>query len=146
MTTNENSCAVFEPLISGALDGELTQQQQQHLQQHLNHCERCRRIYDELEAVQTELRKGRSGAHPLQQNQAASVGGFWPLLGWALLVLGVLPLIAYGIYQFMLDEHLPLWVRFAIASTSLGLVVLFVYVARQRYLNGKTDNYKKVQL
>ncbi|MFC7160078.1 hypothetical protein [Pseudidiomarina halophila] len=71
---------------------------------------------------------------------------FWPLFGWALLAAGVLPLIAYAIYQFMLDETLPLWVKLAIVSTSVGLLVLFAYVARQRYVIAKNDKYKKVQL
>ncbi len=146
MTTDESKCEVFAPLISGALDGELTQQQQQHLYQHLSDCAKCQRLYTELESVQFELRRGDTAEHLLQHQNETTSERFWPRLGWLLMLLGVLPLLGFAGYQFLSDSQLPIWVRIASGSMILGALILFIYVARQRMVNAKTDNYKKVQL
>ncbi|MEA3587000.1 zf-HC2 domain-containing protein [Pseudidiomarina sp. 1APP75-27a] len=146
MTTEASKCAVYEPLISGALDGELTQQEQQHLQLHIAECAKCQRLYTELEGMQQQLRAGIAPTHPLHQPPVNRAVRCWPLLGWLLLLLGVLPLLGYAGYQLLTDPQLPVWVRLAMGSMILGAVVLFIYVARQRVMAARTDNYKKVKL
>lgn len=48
-------CDQAMQLMSAALDGELTQAEQQDLQAHLNQCEECRRLYDAMNSIEQEV-------------------------------------------------------------------------------------------
>ncbi|CAB0150031.1 hypothetical protein PSI9734_00603 [Pseudidiomarina piscicola] len=146
MSQNETDCKRLQPLISGALDDELTQQQSQHLQHHLKSCDRCKKTYQELEQMQKQLRQGRPASTMPPSAAESTKEGMWHVIGWLLMLLGVLPLVGYVSYQILADEQLPSWVKLSIGSIGMGLLILFIYVARQRFIAAKTDNYKKVQL
>ncbi|RUO60247.1 anti-sigma factor family protein [Pseudidiomarina insulisalsae] len=143
MNPQTDPCDSFAPLISGALDNELTQQQRQALHLHLAHCEQCTRLYQELAEQRGAVKFGV--APPTDAAETTSTR-FWNRFGWLLIVLGVLPLLAYGVYQFSQDPTLPLWVKITSGVTVLGLLILFANVLRERLHNAKNDPYKKVQL
>ena len=44
-----------EALISGYLDGELTQGDRQRVEVHLDECEQCRRTYDDMARLRTTI-------------------------------------------------------------------------------------------
>lgn len=50
------NCDTALEMMSAMLDGELTQQEQQMLQAHLDACENCRAVYAELAAMDAALR------------------------------------------------------------------------------------------
>ena len=50
------NCDTALEMMSAMLDGELTQQEQQMLQAHLDACESCRAVYAELAAMDAALR------------------------------------------------------------------------------------------
>ncbi|MAF10985.1 hypothetical protein CMK11_11105 [Candidatus Poribacteria bacterium] len=70
--------------------------------------------------------------------------GSW--LGWALLIVGVLALSAYGVYGFAVDDAVATGEKTAVALAAVGLVVLFLTVLGQRLRERKTDKYEDVQL
>lgn len=143
MTQHEQSCHAIEPLISGALDNELTQQQRQQLHLHLGNCETCARLYRELAEQRGALKHGVQPSDPMAESASTR---FWNRLGGVLLVLGLLPLLGYAIYAFSQTSDLPWWVKMTTGATVLGLVVLFINVLRQRMRVAKNDPYKKVKL
>lgn len=144
MTPNESACATIEPLISGALDNELTQQQRQQLHLHLASCEQCATLYRELAEQRGAVKLGvqPAGAVPTEPTRVK----FWNKLGGSLLVVGILPLVVYAVYQFIADGSVPWWVKLTTGITALGLLLLFINVLRQRLAAAKTDPYKKVKL
>ncbi|RUO55651.1 zf-HC2 domain-containing protein [Pseudidiomarina homiensis] len=143
MTQQEQPCQNIEPLISGALDNELTQQQRQQLHLHLASCEACANLYRELAEQRGAVKLGVQTNDVLNESQSTRI---WNAIGWSLLVLGLIPLVIYAIYQFSQDTSIPWWIKLTIGTTVLGLILLFINVLRQRMQAAKSDPYKKVNL
>ncbi|WP_258806811.1 zf-HC2 domain-containing protein [Pseudidiomarina sp. CB1] len=143
MTQQEQPCQIIEPLISGALDNELTQQQRQQLHLHLASCEACANLYRELAEQRGAVKLGVQTNDVLNESPSTR---FWNAIGWSLLVLGLIPLVIYAIYEFSQDTSIPWWVKLTIGTTTLGLILLFINVLRQRMQAAKSDPYKKVNL
>ena len=148
MTEATRECALYEPLLSGALDNELTQQQQQLLQHHLQRCEYCSAKLAQLEQQSAALRAVRQAmpeptTMPHFQTTNTPV---WQWLGWLLMLIGLLVIGGWAAYQYVQDASLPIWLKLAVGAVYLGLAVLFIGVAWQRKQQAKTDRYKKVQL
>ncbi|WP_258240380.1 zf-HC2 domain-containing protein [Pseudidiomarina homiensis] len=143
MTQQEQPCQNIEPLISGALDNELTQQQRQQLHLHLASCEDCANLYRELAEQRGAVKLGVQTNDVLNESQSTRI---WNAIGWSLLVLGLIPLVIYAIYQFSQDTSIPWWIKLTIGTTVLGLILLFINVLRQRMQAAKSDPYKKVNL
>lgn len=151
--TQPYSCGEISVLISGYLDDELSQQQQQRLFLHLEQCSSCRTQLQQLQLLQQEMKQSLSseGVQMREEdkiqahlNESKSRGLRW--LGGILLVVGLLPLIGYGIYQFWQDPQVPVWMKFSLSAVWLGGLVVFLSVLRQRLTERKTDRYNKVKL
>lgn len=143
------SCTDIEPLLSGYLDHELTQQEGQRVRIHLSRCETCRHHFNELTAIQGALRNELPSTTDKERimtivNDKPSV--VMQRLGWLLLLVTILPLSAYAAYTFWLDAQIPVWVKLVTSAFWLGFLILFISVARQRLIAAKTDRYKRVQL
>jgi anti-sigma factor RsiW len=113
--------------LSGLLDGELTEEQQRQLRQHLQKCARCRKLLGELEAVEQGL-----GAVPtpapvvweaLWQTVAQGVAGASEVRApevrwrWRAAVLSRLSAL-----RWWWAETRPRW-ALAVAATVLALLV-----------------------
>lgn len=70
-------------------------------------------------------------------------------IGWVLFSLGVMVLLAAGLYELVLallrGSADPWWVRAAVGACVAGLAVLFVSVLRERLFVLKRDPYKEVK-
>lgn len=66
--------------------------------------------------------------------------------GWLLYVLGLVLLVAYGAYEFAIDQTVPALVKTGVAGIVIGLGLLFISVARQRWIASKTDRYRDVEI
>ena len=151
--TKHSRCDEISVLISGYLDDELTQQQQQRLALHLQQCASCQAQFDQLQLLQQELKQNLPNEGALMReddriqahlNEPKSRG--LRRFGWLLLILGALPLLGYGLYQFWHDPEVPVWMKFSLSALWLGGLVVFLSVLRQRLTERKTDRYNKVKL
>ncbi|RUO41025.1 hypothetical protein CWE22_02190 [Pseudidiomarina aestuarii] len=143
------SCGAIEPLLSGYLDEELTQQESQQVRIHLASCPSCQQQLTDLTAIQGALRSELPQITDKERVMAIvnDKPSLWmQRFGWLLLLITILPLSAYGAYVFWLDTGVPVWVKWVVSGFWLGLIVLFLSVARQRLIAAKTDRYKRVQL
>lgn len=70
------------------------------------------------------------------------------VLGWFLFITGILILISYGLFQFILlllkDTQLSLFVKAGIFLTVAGFVLLLFSVIRERLTLRKKDKYTGV--
>jgi hypothetical protein len=141
--------AHVDALLSGYLDRELTQQQRQRVEVHVDSCAECRDRLSEL----ADLRQRMSGARLSAlgddvwreniDDLAVNVSrGF----GWLLFLGGLLLIAGFGIYEFVIDTSLEAGVKLMVAAVYLGLGALFVSVLRQRLIERKTDRYKDVEI
>jgi len=73
---------------------------------------------------------------------------FERVIGWFLFITGILILITYGLYQFILflfkDTQLSLFVKAGIFLSVLGFVLLLFSVIRERLTLRKKDKYTEV--
>lgn len=144
-----SSCKRINELVSGYLDDELTQGDYQRVDVHLRSCEQCRQMLDDM----TKLRGAVARSQPrdeLEQQQWERIMNDLPArasrgIGWILFVAGFVTLLCLAIWEFAIDNQVPLVVKLATASVWFGLLFLFLSVLRQRVMSYKSDKYKDVQ-
>jgi len=136
-------------LLSGYIDGELTQQEQQRVRLHCEDCEKCRQDLDDLQSM-----RDRIAASPLSGIRAdvwretmndttvRTTRG----IGWLLLIGGVLLAFGFAVYEIVTDSSISLLEKLIIGGIYGGLLLLFVSVLRQRLIERKTDKYKDVEI
>ena len=66
-------------------------------------------------------------------------------LAYALIGLGLLALVAWGIKEFMTDPTVDILIRIAVACAGLGFLLLVGIVIRDRVRTSKNDKFKGVQ-
>ena len=147
------NCEQMNESLSGYLDDELTQQQHQQIDLHLQACESCSGLLNQMRELCGAV--GQSGTsqtlddqhwqrikNDAMSNQMQSVG--WVLLGvYGLLVCG---LAIWGSLMFLADGSIPIVVKLLCAALFLGMSLLFGAVLRQRMIVYKTDKYRKVKI
>ncbi len=142
-------CHKINDLLSGYLDNELTQGDQQRVEVHLRECDKCRQILDDMTRLQGVISQTQSRPSLPEERwdqimndlpSRASQG-----LGWILLIAGAVTLLGLAIWEFAIDDQVTLPVKLAVAGVWFGLLFLFMSVLRQRLLSWKTDKYKDVK-
>jgi len=145
-------CEKFEFLICGLLDGELDAAQEETLKQHLQVCKSCRRKHEELLRL-----KEVTDSVKLKDLSEEAWAGYWSSiyrriergLGWILLSVGAIILIACGLYeflsQFFADPEVSLLVKVGVSALGLGFIILLVSIIRERIFSYRRDRYKEVQ-
>ena len=136
-------------LLSGYVDGELTQQQRQRIDVHCASCSDCAKDLRELQ----ELRESIGKASLSNKNQDV-----WremmnePVvqrtrgLGWLLLIGGVLACLGIAVFVFLFGSGVSLVEKLIVSAIYGGLALLFYSVLRQRLIERKTDKYKDVEI
>lgn len=136
-------------LLSGYIDGELTQQQQQRVRLH---CEACRDCAEELEQLE-ELRRevGKSRLSPLgediwREHMKEPTVEITRGLGWILFIAGILGISGIAVYEFVIDTSMATHFKVITGLVWLGMGALLVSVLRQRLIERKSDKYKDVEI
>ena len=144
-----DSCQHFEELLTGYLDGELTQQESQRVAVHIEQCEDCRKTLRQLQQLQQAVQETQ---YPnLEQEKletmmndltSKSLQG----IAWFALSAGLAMIIAFAVYAFWIDTGMPWYHKLAMSLIWGGGIGLFVSVLRQRLIARKTDKYRRVKL
>jgi anti-sigma factor RsiW len=136
-----------EALLSGLLDGELTQADAQRVRLHLERNEEARRLFEDLKRMR-EAARGTAFRVPGDQQwdetprswlaALARRIGFGILLAWFASVVGV------GLWLLATTpEHV--WLKLATFGALSGFGLLFVSVVLDRLKDLPGDRYRKVQ-
>ncbi|MGD8580919.1 MAG: zf-HC2 domain-containing protein, partial [Lysobacterales bacterium] len=93
-------------LLSGYLDGELTQQVRQRVEVHLADCDECRESLADLEALR--LRMGQSRLSPTgpdhwRESMNDDTVRWTRGIGWLLFLGALLILFGIGVFAFLTD-------------------------------------------
>ena len=135
--------------LSGYLDGELTQQQRQQVELHLEQCEQCRKLQDELQEIRSRMHGARLspvGADQWRENMNEAGVQLSKGIGWVLLIGAALVLFTIAAAHFLADDSVSGFMKFLISAFYLGWAALFVSVLRQRLIERKSDKYKDVEI
>jgi anti-sigma factor RsiW len=139
-----------EELLSGYLDGALTQQDEQRVRLHLERSPAARALYQELAAMREAGRTTRFPAvEDLQWSEAARTPGsaLARRLGWVLVILCPLLWIGSAVTLASWEEPPPTagWLFALVAGAGLGGgLLLLVSVIADRLRDSRGDRYRRV--
>ena len=139
-----------EELLSGFIDGELTQQERQRVRLHCESCSECESNLAELRAMRKKVgaaqlsdRDQDSWREAMNDTATRTARG----LGWLLLIGGALLAVGVGLYEFVLSlPTLGTMEKLIVIGIYGGLLLIFGSVVRQRLIERKTDKYKDVEI
>ncbi len=66
-------------------------------------------------------------------------------LAYALIGIGAVVLVVWGVKEFFIDPEVDLLIRIAVGAVGLGLLVLLGVVLRDRRRSSKDDRFKEVE-
>ncbi|MAV24955.1 MAG: hypothetical protein CMQ05_02400 [Gammaproteobacteria bacterium] len=138
-----------DELLSGYLDGELTQQQTQMVDVRLSQSEEYRQRLSELKGVRQRFGDARLGTRDKdywRENMNDSIVKATQGIGWLLFVSGLLIVAGMGIYELVINTDMGLTEKLLASAIYGGLGILFLSVLRQRLIERKTDKYKDVEI
>ena len=136
-------------LLSGYIDGELTQQQHQRVRIHCEACEECSAELEQLEKLRREV--GKSRLSPLgediwREHMKEPTVEITRGLGWILFIAGILGISGIAVYEFVIDTSMAIHIKLITGLVWLGMGALLVSVLRQRLIERKSDKYKDVEI
>lgn len=136
-----------ESFISGYIDGQLTQADDQRVRIHLEDCATCRALEDELVELR-EVTMGTEFNKPPddQWNELPQSGGSTLIrgLGWTLAIAWMLIMTGWGLWLSWSEAESHM-LRFLIFGGLGATVLLFLSVLLDRLCAAKTDPYREVR-
>jgi hypothetical protein len=148
-STGGQAEAHVNELLSGYLDGELTQQKSQQVRLHLESCQLCTDNLESLRALRERMGQAGLGDtnndvwREMMDDTTVKVSRG---IGWFLFVGGLLISAGIGVVAFLTSSSLGAGEKLLVSAVYIGLGALFVSVLRQRLIERKTDRYKDVEI
>ena len=136
-------------MLSGYVDGELTQQQRQLVTIHCRDCEKCQQDLNELRALRERIagsKLSEIGEDKWRESMPETIVQNTRSIGWILFIGGVLIIASIAVVGFLFSDEISAGMKLLIAAIYGGLGLLFVSVLRQRLIERKTDKYKDVEI
>jgi predicted anti-sigma-YlaC factor YlaD len=134
-------------MISGHLDGELTQVTEQKVRVHLENCEHCRTVLGELRALReatlaTEFHKPDDSQWDERPRTGVSLVARGT--GWMMAIVWAVFLAGYALWHLWLGSA-NLVERLLIFGGLSAFALLFTSVLLDRLRAAKTDPYREVK-
>lgn len=136
-----------EALLSGYLDGELTQAEEQRVRIHLEDHPEDRALLEEMRTMRDATRGTRFETPEDLQWDERPRGPFSRLsrgAGWLLVLIWLVGLSAYGTWQFLTSPE-DLLGKLLVVGAVGGFALLFVSILLDRLRELKTDRYRRVR-
>jgi len=136
-------------LLSGYIDGELTQQEAQKVLLLLEKDSEYKKLYQEMLVLKQEVQ-----SLSFQESELAHLDRLFEepvaktsrIFGFALVAIASVILVAFVLYSILLHSAISLVLKLAIVFVSLGSLFLLFSVLRQRMQVSKQDKYNRVKL
>lgn len=144
------TCQDHEHLLTGYVDGELSDDHRRGVETHLQECADCRRQLEELVSIKEQLTMIKF-KEPSEMELERYWSGVYNRLergvGWILLSLGAIVVLSLGTIEMIQEmtgnQQLSPYLKFGVFSLIIGCVTLFVSVFRERLSVKKTDKYSR---
>ena len=136
-------------LLSGYVDGALTQQQRQLVSLHCEDCEECRETLTRLRELRQSI--GKANLSDLCEDKWRETMNDPTVqttrnIGWLMFIAGLLAIAGIGVFGFLFSDEIPVTMKLIMIGVYGGLATLFYSVLRQRLIERKTDKYKDVEI
>jgi anti-sigma factor RsiW len=143
---HERSQPFDETLLSGYLDGELTQAEEQRVRIQLEDDPDARRLLEEMRAMRSATMTTRfTVPEDIQWDERprSRLSGFLRGSGWLFVGVWILAVAGYASWRFLtsgvtLEQLIP-------AAGLFGLTLVFLSILLDRLRDLKTDRYRRVR-
>ncbi|HEX4952785.1 MAG TPA: zf-HC2 domain-containing protein [Thermoanaerobaculia bacterium] len=136
-----------ESLLSGYLDGELTQAESQRVRLHLETDPEARRIFDDLSRMRQAARGTRfrlPDDRQWDERPKHSGSRLARDAGWLLLAIWLVATTGFGLYHLAVSPE-GLWLKLTIFAPLSGIALLFGSTVLDRLKTLPTDRYRRVE-
>ncbi len=150
MTENLRNSDHIGELLSGFIDGELTQQDRQRVQLHIEDCSNCSAELEELTTLRDRIGKARLSdidqdrwRETMDDTTVKTSRG----IGWLMVIGGALVALGVAVVEILSSPStMTLIEKIIVGGIYGGMLLLFISVLRQRLIERKTDKYKDVEI
>jgi anti-sigma factor RsiW len=136
-----------QTMLSGYIDDELTQGEEQRVRLHLEDCESCRQMHLELTTIRETAMSTRF-ENPRDEQWDESPRGnislFTRGLGWTMAVIWIASVAAFGLWHAATGPE-SLVEKLLIFGGITAAALLFVSVLIDRIRVSRTDRYREVK-
>ncbi len=139
----------YETLLVKAVDGMLSTDERNQLDEHLIECSACAEELADFDLIKetTDAMTARllndAQIEPPRERGATRV---WMAASFALLLIGALLLCGFAAYSFAVATDVPLIVKVGAAAAAAGSLGLLLYVLRIRKRAAGRDPYQEIDL
>ncbi len=152
MIKHKLTCEEAQIRIMGLIDGELSTVQKKELREHLQTCSSCQKKYEAFVGLKNEAKEMK-----LKKLPEMYWDDYWDHvynrmergISWVLLSIGFILLLIYGsyevLYDFFINPAKPLVLKMGVGIFTLGVVILFVSVFREKLMVRRMDQYRSVK-
>ena len=136
-------------LLSGFIDGELTQQQRQLVTLHCDECDECKENLANLRALRERIGNARLsevGEDKWRETMNDTTVQTSRSIGWLMFITGLLAIAGVGLVMFIFNDEIHIGMKLILIAIYGGLATLLYSVLRQRLIERKTDKYKDVEI
>lgn len=145
--SSEREHGFDEALLTGYLDGMLSQQETQKTRLHLDECTSCQRLLDEMRSLREATMTSKFSTPSDDQWDERPRGGASRLsfgLGWAILIAWVVGLLGFALGQLWSGPE-SLLEKMLIFGGITGFALLLLSVVIDRLKSMETDRYRRIQ-
>ena len=141
-------CTRFQTDGMRLLDGELSENEKTQYEAHVKECDFCRKelsSFGRIVEFTNELK--------LRTPDDEFWEGYWESvyrrsergLGFFFVVTGILALMLWGVFRAVSSPRFLTYEGISVTVILVGLIVIFLSVARERFHESKNDPYKGVR-
>ncbi len=146
---DSTDCHSIKLLLCGYVDDELTQQQRQQVNLHMQNCEACSQNIEQLNAIKLSIKGQQTPSLEAEQIDALlhDLTSTWAqTIAWAAIIIGICVAMVFGVIGFYIESDVSTTEKIFSSLIWGGLLGLFLSVARQQIIARKSDKYKGVKL
>ena len=152
MRKSKITCDQAKILMMGLLDNELHPSDKKSITDHLAECQSCHEHYQSFHQL-------KEGAATMKFKALPEVywDDYWTHIynrlergiAWILVSIGFIVVFLFLGYQFvesfLIDQNQPIILRLGASVLGIGLIVLFVSVAREKLMVRSVDKYRGIR-
>jgi predicted anti-sigma-YlaC factor YlaD len=139
-------------LVSSYLDGELSREEREVVERHLEECSECRQAYREMRELGEVMARMTMKEPPKEVWKVYTESVYNRLergIGWILVSIGAMIILFFAGYHVLkgliMDPGIPILVKAGIFCGLGGVVVLLVSLVRERLFVNKRERYKEIE-